>query len=259
VIGRIPREGGMRFQDKVAIITGAGQGIGEGYARALAAEGASVAVADLNTEQAGRVAKEIEAAGGKAIAVRVDVADPESANAMAATAVEAFGGIDFLVNNAAIYGDMQIESLMKVDLDYYDRFMRVNQNGALHCTRACYKHMAERGGGAIVNQSSTAAWMAGGFYSIAKAALNSLTVNLAAELSGLNIRVNAIAPGPTDTKATRTVVPDGFMDPMIQGLMIKRLGTPEDHAAALLFLLSDEASWVTAQIFAVDGGHIVRI
>ncbi|MFD0851571.1 SDR family oxidoreductase, partial [Actinomadura adrarensis] len=143
--------------------------------------------------------------------------------------------------------------------DYYNRFMQVNQNGALHCTRACYRSMAERGGGAIVNQSSTAAWMAGGFYSIAKAALNSITVNLAAELSGLNIRVNAIAPGPTDTKATRTVVPDGFMDPMIQGLMIKRLGTPRDHASALLFLLSDEASWVTAQIFAVDGGHIVRI
>jgi NAD(P)-dependent dehydrogenase (short-subunit alcohol dehydrogenase family) len=249
----------VRFQDKVAIVTGAGQGIGEGYAKALAAEGAAVGVADLNAEQAARVAKEIESGGGKAVAVPVDVADQGSADAMAGAVTDAYGGIDYLVNNAAIYGDMKIESLMKVDLGYYERFMKVNQNGALHCTRACHRSMIERGGGAIVNQSSTAAWMAGGFYSIAKAALNALTVSLAAELSMHDIRVNAIAPGPTDTKATRTIVPDGFMDPMVRGLMIKRLGTPEDHAGALKFLLSDEASWVTAQIFAVDGGHIVRI
>ncbi|MDX6740982.1 SDR family oxidoreductase [Actinocorallia sp. A-T 12471] len=249
----------MRFVDKVAVVTGAGQGIGEAYAKSLAEEGAKVVVADLNEEQARRVAKEIEGAGGVALAVRTDVSDAESTVAMATAAEEAFGGVDYLVNNAAIYGGMQIESLLKVDFGYYEKFMAVNMNGALHCTRAVYRSMRRRGGGAIVNQSSTAAWMAGGFYSIAKAAVNSLTVNLAAEMGWMNIRVNAIAPGPTDTAATRQVVPEGFVEPMVQGLAIKRLGTPEDHVGALRFLLSDEASWVTGQIFAVDGGHIVRI
>jgi len=119
--------------------------------------------------------------------------------------------------------------------------------------------MAARGGGAIVNQSSTAAWMAGGFYSIAKAGINSLTVNLAAELAHRNIRVNAIAPGPTDTSATREVVPEMFLEPLVQSLMIKRLGTPDDLVGACLFLLSDEARWMTGQIIAVDGGQTIRI
>jgi len=248
----------MRFADKVAIVTGAGQGIGETYAKSLAEEGAGVVVADLNEEQAVRVAKEIEAAGGTALAVKVDVSDAESALAMAAATEEAYGGVDFLVNNAAIYGGMQIESLLKVDLGYYEKFMAVNMHGALHCTRAVYRSMRRRGGGVIVNQSSTAAWMAGGYYSIAKAGLNSLTVNLAAELGWMKIRVNAIAPGPTDTAATRSVVGEGA-DSLVQELMIRRIGTPQDHVGALHFLLSDEASWVTAQILAVDGGHIVRL
>ena len=249
----------MRFENKVAVVTGSGQGIGETYAKALAAEGASVVVADLNTEQGERVAGEITAEGGTALAVPVDVADPESAGAMAAAAIEAFGGIDCLVNNAAIYAGMKVESLMKVDLDYYRRFFQVNLDGALIVTRACYRSMRGREGAAIVNQSSTAAWMAGGFYSIAKAGINSLTVNLAAELAHSGIRVNAIAPGPTDTSATREVVPEAYLEPLVQSLMIKRLGQPADLAGACLFLLSDEASWMTGQIVAVDGGQVVRI
>lgn len=249
----------MRFENKVAVVTGAGRGIGAAYAAALAREGAAVVVADLDESGAGEVATRIREAGGRALPVRVDVGDPASAEEMAATATAEYGGIDYLINNAAIYGGMQIESLMKVDLDYYDRIIRVNANGALHCTRACYRSMTERGGGAIVNQSSTAAWMAGGFYSIAKAALNSITVSLAAELSWNGIRVNAIAPGPIDTEATRTVVPGEFRDALVNSLAIKRLGQPEDLIGAVLFLLSDEASWVTGQIFPIDGGQVVRI
>jgi NAD(P)-dependent dehydrogenase (short-subunit alcohol dehydrogenase family) len=249
----------MSVEGKVAIVTGAGQGIGEAYAKALAGAGASVVVADLNEEQAARVAQEIDGTGGRALALPVDVADPASADALVARVLEAWGRVDHLVNNAAIYHGMTIESLMKVDLDYYRRFFAVNLDGALIMTRAAHRAIADQGGGAIVNQSSTAAWMAGGYYSIAKAALNSLTVNLAAELAGWNIRVNAIAPGPTDTSATRSVVPAEFMDGLVGSLMIKRMGTPDDHVGALLFLLSDAASWMTGQVVAVDGGQVVRI
>ena len=249
----------MRFDGKVAIVTGAGQGIGEAYATGLAGEGAKVVVADLNEAQANRVADELKAKGADALAVKVDVADPASADAMAAATTAAFGGIDFLVNNAAIYAGMKIEPLTRVDLDYYNRFMAVNLNGALHCTRSVIDSMISRGGGAIVNQSSTAAWMPGGYYSLAKAAVNSLTASLAAELGMQGIRVNGIAPGPTDTAATREVVPEEYVGALTQSLAIKRLGQPEDMVGACLFLLSDDARWVTGHILAVDGGQITRI
>jgi 3-oxoacyl-[acyl-carrier protein] reductase len=247
-----------RFEDKVAVVTGAARGIGETYARALAADGAAVVVADLDTEGAERVAKDIESDGGDAIAVHVDVGDPDSTEALAATTVERYSGIDLLVNNAAIYGGMEMNTLLGIDWDYYQRFMNVNLNGALLCTRACYRSMRKRGGGSIVNQSSTAAWLYSGYYGLAKVGINGLTQQLAQELGGMNIRVNAIAPGPTDTEATRSVVPKEFIDQMVQSLPLKRQGTTDDLANMCLFLLSDDASWITGQIFNVDGGQIIR-
>ncbi|HEX2894853.1 MAG TPA: SDR family oxidoreductase [Marmoricola sp.] len=248
----------MRFENKVAIVTGAAQGIGEAYAKALGAEGASVVVADLNTESGERVAKEIEADGGTAMFVRCDVSDSESANALAEATVAAYGGIDHLVNNAAIYGDMAFDLLITVDWDYYRKFMSVNMDGALVMTRAVFPHMQQRGGGSIVNQSSTAAWLYSGFYGLAKVGINGLTQQLAHELGGMNIRVNAIAPGPTDTAATRTQAGDAAHDIVRNSLAIKRIGQPEDMVGACLFLLSDEASWITAQILDVDGGQVFR-
>jgi 3-oxoacyl-[acyl-carrier protein] reductase len=247
-----------RFEGKVSIVTGAAGGIGEGYARALAAEGASVVVADIDEERATKVARDIEAGGGRALGVRVDVSDPESTRQMAAATVEAFGGIDHLVNNAAIFGGMEIDLLLTVDWDYYRRFMSVNMDGALLCIRACWKHMAAGGGGAIVNQSSTAAWMYSNYYGLAKSGINGLTIQLAHELGGSNIRINAIAPGPTDTEAARTVGPGSIVADIVKGLAIKRQGTPADLASMCLFLLSDESSWITGQIFNVDGGQVVR-
>ena len=247
----------MRFANKVVVVTGAAQGIGEVYARALAAEGAAVVVADLNEADGEKVAAAINETGGRAIFVRTDVSSAESAEAMVARTVEEFGGIDLLVNNAAIYGDMQFDLLVSVDWDYYKKFMSVNMDGALVMTRACYPLMQARGGGAIVNQSSTAAYLYSGFYGLAKVATNGLTQQLAHELGGMGIRVNAIAPGPTDTQATRTQAGDAAKD-IVKTLAIKRMGQPEDMVGACLFLLSDDAAWVTGQILAVDGGQVFR-
>ncbi len=249
----------MRFQDKVAVVTGAAQGIGEAYARALAAEGAKVVVADLNAEAGEQVAKQVEADGGTAMFVRTDVSSHESAAAMVEAVTAAYGGIDLLVNNAAIYGEMAFDLLISVDWDYYKKFMSVNMDGALVMTRAVYPEMQKRGGGAIVNQSSTAAYLYSGFYGLAKVGVNGLTQQLAHELGGMRIRVNAIAPGPTDTEATRVQAGDAAKDIVRTSLALKRMGRVEDMVGACLYLLSDEASWVTGQILAVDGGQTFRL
>ncbi len=248
-----------RFDGKVAVVTGSGGGIGEGYAKRLANEGASVVVADIKSDGAERVAGEITGGGGRALAVTLDIGDDASPAAMAKAAIGEFGGIDFLVNNAAIYGGMRNETLLEVDFEYYQHFMNVNLHGALRCTRACYQSMAERGGGGIVNQSSTAAWMAVGYYSVAKAAVNSLTACLAVELAPHGIRVNAIAPGPILTDATREMVPEEYQAGLLAQMAIKRLGTPEDLAGTMAFLLSEESAWLTGKTIAVDGGQVVRI
>jgi 3-oxoacyl-[acyl-carrier protein] reductase len=247
-----------RFDEKVAIVTGAARGIGEAYAAGLVRDGATVVVADLDGEGAEAVAAKLVADGGQAIGLQVDVSSPESTQAMADAVVEQLGGIDLLVNNAAIYGDMELDTLLTVDWEYYRRFMAVNMDGALLCSRACFRSMRKRGGGAIVNQSSTASWLYAGFYGLAKVGMNGLTQQLAHELGGQNIRVNAIAPGPIDTEATRNVVGAELVDELVKGLAIKRRGTPEDLVGLCLFLLSDEASWITGQIYNVDGGQIFR-
>lgn len=249
----------MRFTDKIAIVTGSGQGIGEAYAKALAREGAAVVIAEINEAQGIKVAREIESDGGRALFVRTDVASPDSALSMAQQAVAAFGGVDYLVNNAAIFAGMRRESLLTVDYDYYQRFMEVNMNGALIVTRAVYKHIAARGGGAIVNQSSTAAYEAGNYYKIAKTGVNAITIGLAKELGPMNIRINAVAPGPTDTLATQTSVPPERLQALLSSLPLRRIGTTQDIVNTCLFLLSDAASWVTGQTWCVDGGTVLKI
>ena len=245
------------IEGKVAIVTGAGGGIGEAYAKGLAAHGAKVVIAEIHKENGARAAEAIRAEGGDAVYVEVDVGSEESTARMAEQVIDLHGGIDFLVNNAAIFGDMKLDSLLNVDWDYYEKFMNVNMNGALLCTRACFRSMKERGGGAVVNQSSTAAWMGVGYYGLAKLGINGVTHCLAKELGPQGIRVNAIAPGPTQTEALAKTAGD-FIKNMIPQLALQRLGEPADLVETCLFLLSDGARWLTGQIINVDGGQITR-
>lgn len=244
----------MKFENKVVIVTGGGQGIGETYAKSFAADGASVVIAELNEEGGQRVADEICQAGGKAVFVKTDVSSESDAAAAASAAVEHFGGIDVLVNNAAIFHGMRYETMLDVDLDYYYQIMKINMHSPLVMTRAVAGYMEQRGGGSIINQSSTAAWKAqGGYYGVAKLGVQGLTMCLAGEMGSRNIRVNAIAPGPTDTDATRQV-PEEILNQVVGGLALKRLGETDDIVNMAKFLASDEGNWITGQIFRVDGG-----
>ncbi len=247
----------MDFAGKTIIVTGAGGGIGEAYAKASADRGMNVVIAELSESGGQRVAREIEATGGRALFVKTDVSDEQSACDCVAAAEKAFGSVNYLINNAAIFGDMKIEGYLTIDMDYLEKFMRVNAHGALIMTRAAVDSMTSAGGGAIVNQSSTAAWMGMGFYGVAKLTLNGITQSLAHELGPRNIRINAIAPGPTDTGALQKTAGD-YAQQMLQAMPIKRLGQPSDMADAALFLLSDEASWITGHILNVDGGQLMR-
>lgn len=247
----------MDFSGKTIIVTGAGGGIGEAYAKACAGNGMNVVIAELNEEGGQRVADEISAGGGNAVFVKTDVGSEESAKVCADVTMEKFGAINYLVNNAAIFGDMKIEGYLNVDMDYLEKFMRINAHGCVIMTRAVVEYMTAGGGGAIVNQSSTAAWMSTGFYGVAKLAVNGITQSLANELGWRKIRINAIAPGPTDTAALQKMAGD-YAKEMVKSMPIKRLGQPEDLASAVLFLLSDEASWITGHIMNVDGGQFMR-
>lgn len=247
----------MDFTGKTIIITGSGGGIGEGYAKACAAQGMNVIIAELNEDAGNRVANEINTSGGSALFVATDVGDEASAKACADACVEKFGTINYLVNNAAIFGNMKIEGYLNVEMEYLEKFMRVNAHGCLIMTRAVVEHMTAAGGGAIVNQSSTAAWMSTGFYGVAKLAMNGITQCLANEMGWRKIRINAIAPGPTNTQALERNAGD-YAKEMIKSMPIKRLGEPEDLANAVLFLLSDESSWITGHIMNVDGGQFMR-
>jgi len=250
----------MRFEGSVVVVTGGGAGIGRTYAHRFVAEGAAVVIADRDEAAAQRVVAEL-APDGRALAVAIDVTDVDAVATMANRAVEELGGIDILINNAGIHLD---HAQLPFTLDAVPKWravFEVNVLGTLICSAACRPAMAARGGGAVVNMSSMAAYGGTGAYGVSKLALNSLTVSLAADFAVDGIRVNGIAPGLVDSEAAV----EWWSDPARAGMegidqlligqqMIKRQGTMHDLADMCLFLCSDAASFVTGQTILVDGG-----
>jgi len=239
----------------VAVVTGAGRGIGEGIAKVLSGAGASVVCAARRTEEIDRVAEEIRAAGGKAIAVTTDVTDEAQVEALAQGAVDEFGKLNIWVNNAG--GSPVQAPLVELPREEWEATLNLNLTGIYLGVRAAVKHMEP--GGRIVNTSSLASedvFPGSGHYSAAKAGVNMLTRTLAHEL-GPHIRVNAILPGfvPTEVMMEALSITDDDLDGLQQSLRLPagRLGTPEDLGAAVLYFCSPAASWVTGQCLRVGG------
>jgi NAD(P)-dependent dehydrogenase (short-subunit alcohol dehydrogenase family) len=243
---------------RVAVVTGGGGGIGRAYARALAEAGASVVVTDIAEPSIKTVADELVAEGMSALAIPADVTDEASIVAMTEETARAFGRIDILVNNAAMMVEISADDLLTIPLERWERALRVNVTGPVLCTRAVVPHMREHGYGKIINQSSGGAFMASGPYGATKLALVSITVSLANQLARDGIRVNAIAPGATNTEAGNRSMPDDartFMEMTVPFPW----GEPEDLVGALLWLASPAGDWVTGQCINVDGGWITRL
>jgi NAD(P)-dependent dehydrogenase (short-subunit alcohol dehydrogenase family) len=247
--------------DKVAVITGGAGGIGVVYAEALAEAGASVLLADLDGDAAAKVAGELAAKGHAVAGTSVDVRSADSTVAMAQAAVDAFGGIDILVNNAAIMVDLPPYGLSNMPTDEWDRVLDVNLRGPLLCTQAVIPAMEARGGGRIVNGLSAGAFMPGGVYGVSKFGLHGLTLNLAAELGGRGINVNAIAPGLVDNDSAYVALPKDspFRDAIAATIPGKPSGPPEDLVGALLLLCSRAGDWINGQTILIDGGWICRL
>lgn len=246
---------------KVAIVTGAAVGgIGEAYAHALADVGAAVTCADIRLDAAQGVADAITAKGGTALAVTVDIADRSSVDAMVAATTAAFGGVDVLVNNAALMAQIVATPAIQYDREQWDRAFAVNVTGAWQCIQAVAPSMIERGGGRIVNQSSVGAYPAESVYGITKIAIVGLTTTMARELGGSNITVNCIAPGMTQSDAGKMLTPEGspFRDMVVARAAGRAFGDPVDLCGALLLLTTPAGSWITGQTLIVDGGFVMR-
>jgi NAD(P)-dependent dehydrogenase (short-subunit alcohol dehydrogenase family) len=256
----------MRLEGKVALITGAGAGIGRAAAELFAREGARVAVADYDAAAAESTCAAIAAQGSdrhsdpRAVALTVDVAEPDQVDAMVQATVQMFGGIDILFNNAGILIFGAVTDTPFVD---WRRVMAVNLDGVFLCSKAVIPHMRARGGGSIINMSSSTGAHDGNgnaaAYVTSKGGVTLLTRCMAIDHAADHIRVNAIAPGPTDTPMLRRIMSPAEMAAFAATFPARRLGQPQEIAAAALFLASDEASFVTGAVFAVDGGQTAQV
>ena len=256
----------MRLEGKAAIITGAARGIGRAYALRFGREGASVAVIDLREREAEETAQQVREAGGTAISLRADVTNEAEMASAARQAVDEFARIDILVNNAALYGDMNIADQ---SVEYFRQILDVNIGSVVVASRAVFPYMKEQGGGSIINIASTAAYplplpamgelttvpISG--YAVSKAAVINLTKSMAGAIGRYGIRVNAIAPGLTMSEATQQIVPGFIMERLTEATALRRSLEPADLAGTAVFLASDDSALMTGQVLVVDAGLIM--
>lgn len=243
----------MSLNNRVALVTGAGQGIGEGIALKLAQEGAHVVVSDVDEAGAVRVAEAVRSADRRALAVQADVSDRDQVARLVESAMAEFGTLDILVNNAGI---ARSATLLKLTEEAWDEVLAVNLKGVFRVTQAVAPHMVEARYGKIVNVSSIygrTGTIGDSNYAASKAGVIGFTKSVAQELARYDINVNAVLPGMVDTPLLRGI-PEKYLKPMIEEIPLRRVATPEDIANVTAFLVSDEASYITGAAIEVTGG-----
>jgi 3-oxoacyl-[acyl-carrier protein] reductase len=241
------------LEDKVAIVTGAAQGIGRAIALLLAKEGAHIVVSDINLPKAQETAQEIGALGRKALPIQVNVVRLEDVEKMVTAVIEHFGRVDILVNNAGITRDRLILRMTEED---WDAVLDVNLKGTFNCTKAVLRHMAKQKSGKIVSIASVVGEMGNagqGNYAASKAGVIGFTKSMAREFAQRGININAVAPGYIETAMT-DAIPEAAREEWKKWIPMQRFGQPEDVAQAVLFLVSEASSYITGQVLNVNGG-----
>jgi 3-oxoacyl-[acyl-carrier protein] reductase len=245
------------LKDRVVIITGAGQGIGRAFAKSFATAGARPVIAELNEKKAAAVSEEIMQAGGEALAVTTDVADPASINEMIEVVEDKYGRIDVLINNAGIFSTLEMRPFDQIPLEEWERVLRVNLTGPFLCARAVLPAMRRAKWGRIINVASGAVRLGRPnylHYIATKAALAGMSLSMARELGADGITANAILPGATFTEIERKTVTQAQKERIIAMQCVPRAEVPEDLVGAVLFLASEASAFVTGQSINLDGG-----
>ena len=249
----------FELKDKVALVTGARQGMGKAHALALASQGAKVIVTDIDESECQKVVNEIESQGGEAIALKLDVSSAEEVGRVFDSAVEHFGRLDILVNNAGVFIP---KAFLEITEDEWNKVIDINLKGQFLCAQRAAKEMAKNKWGRIINIASIASGQVGigmewgSHYTASKGGVIGLTETLAIELAPLGINVNAVAPGAIDTPMLRAGAEEEELKKWVEKIPLKRIGKPEEVSAMVVFLASEEASYITGVTFYVDGGWL---